>query len=193
MMNNDRTPTSYCYCADVFSYPLTDALGGIARLFNLDMDGSLFNRKQLTNDLEEQVSPFLSSILGRIVDSLFIIQKKINSLLSIKPHYLCGWVVRRIPLFFNLLCLSSNNKEDKHFAKKDAKEGTARALRNVRTILPYKRLAKVLQILRSENALVETARSAGHRSKLSSSILLLVIMVSGSGFGYFRSLPLFNL
>ena len=159
MMNKDITPTSYCYCADVFSYPLFVSLGGETRLFTLD--GNFFNLKQLKSQgLNEHSIAFPSFNLGRIVYSLFITKKKINSLLSFKPRYLCSWVGCRIPLYFNLLCLSSNNKEDKHFAKMTQKKATACGLRKIRSILPYKRLAKVLQILRSENT-PETWRSAG--------------------------------
>ena len=83
--------------------------------------------------------------LGRIVYSLFnIIKNNTNSLLRTNHAIYAGGLPAESPCFWI-------------FFAKDAKEGTASAPRHVRTILAR----QSLDSLRPENALVETARSAG--------------------------------
>lgn len=143
--DKDITPTSYCREADVFSYPLIDALSGASLLFTLG--GILFNLKQLKiKGLYEHSIAFPSFTLGRAVFTQNINNKLENySLLSIKPRRLLKRVVSRIPLSIWI------------FFVEETKKAAARALRNVRTILAR----QSLDSLRPEMPLVETARSAG--------------------------------
>ena len=92
------------------SYPLFVSLGGETRLFNL----------------------------GKIAFTLNF-NNKLNTNMVYCRTNLCNlgqWVVARIPLYFNLLCLSSNiTKRISILRRKTQKKATARALRNVRTTL----------------------------------------------------------
>ena len=174
------TPTSY---ADVFSYPLFATLGGVARLFNLDgknwsclvcihldclpSENEITNKNKNTNtkDLNKQISffpsfNFMAGYLRIVKFSGLVCQTKRKEyvpcvppvFLSVKPQIISRWVVLLAALL--LWVFSAEGSQIKQIVP------LADCVKSA-PILPYKRLARVLQILRPENALVETARSAG--------------------------------